>query len=338
LNNLKNKKGNLHVQSLKNYPMKQVVFYETGLPEKVLQLEEIEKPTLAAKEALIRITARNINPSDIMFVQGLYGITPKLPSSAGFEAAGIVEQSETFPVGTRVMFTSIGTWKEYTCVPDAGLIPIPEGMSDEVACQAFVNPVTAYGMLETSGLQKGGSLLITAGASAWGKVVIQLAAMRGIHVIATLRSSDQKQALLDLGATAVIDISTDSLTKKVRELFPEGVDYVFDAVGGDQGAKALACLKTGGKMLVFGLLSLEPIPLNSGLLIFKNLSVEGWWLSSWWEKLGTQGIQKAIKEVFSLLMKQDIKVDIQASYPLTDFKEAIEAYQKPGRSGKILLV
>jgi NADPH:quinone reductase-like Zn-dependent oxidoreductase len=236
------------------------------------------------------------------------------------------------------MFTSIGTWKEYTCVPDAGLIPIPEGMSDEVACQAFVNPVTAYGMLETSGLQKGGSLLITAGASAWGKVVIQLAAMRGIHVIATLRSSDQKQALLDLGATAVIDVSTDSISKKVRELFPEGVDYVFDAVGGDQGAKALACLKTGGKMLVFGLLSLEPIPLNSGLLIFKNLSIEGWWLSSWWEKLGTQGIQKAIKEVFTLLVKQDIKVDIQASYPLADFKEAIEAYQKPGRSGKILLV
>ena len=271
--------------------MKQVVFYETGLPEKVLQLEEIEKPSPAKGEALIHITARNINPSDIMFVQGLYGITPKLPSSAGFEAAGVVEQSETFPAGTRVMFTSIGTWKEYTCVPDAGLIPIPEGMSDEVACQAFVNPVTAYGMLETSGLQKGGSLLITAGASAWGKVVIQLAAMRGIHVIATLRSSDQKQALLDLGATAVIDVSTDSLSKKVRKLFPEGVDYVFDAVGGDQGAKALACLKSGGKMLVFGLLSLEPIPLNSGLLIFKNLSVEGWWLSSWWEKLGTQGIQ-----------------------------------------------
>jgi hypothetical protein len=60
LNNLKNKKGNLHVQSLKNYPMKQVVFYETGLPEKVLQLEEIEKPKPAAKEALIRITARAV--------------------------------------------------------------------------------------------------------------------------------------------------------------------------------------------------------------------------------------------------------------------------------------
>lgn len=318
--------------------MKQVVFHETGLPENVLQLEEIETPTPKEGEALIRITARNINPSDMMFVQGLYGITPKLPSSAGFEASGVVEESTTFPKGTRVLFTSVGTWKEYTCVPDAGLIPIPDGMTDEVACQAFVNPVTAYGMLETSGLQKGGSLLITAGASAWGKVVIQLAAMRGIHVIATVRQADQKQTLLDLGATAVIDVATDSLTKKVREVFPEGVDYVFDAVGGDQGAKALNCLKTGGKMLVFGLLSQEPIPLNSGVLIFKKLSVEGWWLSSWWEELGAAGIQKAIKAVFSLLLSQEIKLDIQATYPLEQFKEAIIAYQTPGRTGKILLM
>ena len=211
-------------------------------------------------------------------------------------------------------------------------------MSDEVACQAFVNPVTAYGMLETSGLGKGGALLITAGASAWGKVVIQLAAMRGIHVIATVRRQDQKQTLLDLGATAVIDVATESVTKKVKELFSEGVDYVFDAVGGDLGAKALTCLKSRGKMLVFGLLSLEPIPLNSGILIFKNLSVEGWWLSSWWEQLGFDGIQKAIKVVFTHLMKQDVKVDIQATYPLADFKEALIAYQKQGRSGKILLV
>lgn len=318
--------------------MKQVVFYETGLPENVLRLEEIEKPTPKAGEALVRITARNINPSDMMFVRGLYGITPKLPSSAGFEAAGVVEESATFPSGTRVLFTSVGTWKEFTCVPDAGLIPIPSGMSDEIACQAFVNPVTAYGMLETSGLQKGGSLLITAGASAWGKVVIQLAAMRGIHVIATVRRQDQKQSLLDLGATAVIDVATESLTKKVKEIFPEGIDYVFDAVGGDQGAKALNCLRTGGKMLVFGLLSQEPIPLNSGLLIFKKLSVEGWWLSSWWEELGSAGIQKAIKAVFSLLLTQEVTLDIQASYPLAQFKEAIDAYQTEGRTGKILLV
>jgi NADPH:quinone reductase-like Zn-dependent oxidoreductase len=81
--------------------MKQVIFKETGLPESVLHLEEAAIPEPRAHESLIRITARNINPSDIMFIQGRYGITPKLPSSAGFEAAGEVEKSEQYPRYSR---------------------------------------------------------------------------------------------------------------------------------------------------------------------------------------------------------------------------------------------
>jgi NADPH:quinone reductase-like Zn-dependent oxidoreductase len=317
--------------------MKQVIFKETGLPESVLLLEEAAIPEPRAHESLIRITARNINPSDIMFIQGRYGITPKLPSSAGFEAAGEVEKSEQYPKGTRVIFTAIGTWKEYVCVPTAQLIPTPEGMSDDVACQAFVNPITAYGMLETSGLQKGQWLLITAGASAWGKLVIQMAKMRGIQVICTVRNGAQKQALLDLGATIVVDVQTENLGKIVRAAVETGVDAVFDAVGGEQGAKALACLKIGGRMLVFGLLSLEPIPLNSGLLIFKNLKVEGWWLTSWWESLGQESIKNAIKEVFTYLITQEVQVDVQEKFALSEFKKAVIAYQKEGRTGKILI-
>ena len=90
-------------------------------------------------------------------------------------------------------------------------------------------------------------------------------------------------------------------------------------------------------MLVFGLLSLEPIPLNSGLLIFKNLKVEGWWLTSWWENLGQEGIKKALKEVFTYLMTQEVHVDVHEKFGLSEFKEAVIAYQKEGRTGKILI-
>jgi NADPH:quinone reductase-like Zn-dependent oxidoreductase len=142
---------------------------------------------------------------------------------------------------------------------------------------------------------------------------------------------------LDLGATIVVDVQTENLGKIVRTAVETGVDAIFDAVGGEQGAKALACLKIGGRMLVFGLLSLEPIPLNSGLLIFKNLKVEGWWLTSWWENLGPEGIKKALKEVFTYLMRHEVHVDVQATYGLSEFKEAVIAYQKEGRTGKILI-
>ncbi|RZS97395.1 zinc-dependent alcohol dehydrogenase family protein [Cecembia calidifontis] len=320
--------------------MKQVVFYQTGLPEEVLQLEEAPMPEPRAHEVRIRVTARNINPSDIMFIRGMYGITPKLPSSAGFEAVGIVDKSDekgSIPVGTKVIFTAIGTWKEYVCVPSHMVIPSPAGMPDEVACQAFVNPLTAYGMLESSGLKEGQWLLVTAAASAYGKLVIQMAKQKGIKVACTVRRDEQKEILVKLGADLVINTEKEKLQKVIMEQTQEGVDVVFDAVGGVLGARALASLKTGGKMMVFGLLSLENIPLNSGLLIFKNLKVEGFWLTTWMAGLSPEETQKAFKTVFSHLLSQKIKVDVEATFPLEQFREALAAYEKEGRNGKIIL-
>lgn len=321
--------------------MKQIIFHHTGLPAEVLKLEEAAIPQPKAHEVLIKVTARNINPSDIMFVRGMYGITPRLPSSAGFEAVGIVEKTDeknTIPVGTKVVFTAIGTWKEYVCVPAAMAIPVPPQMPDEIACQAFVNPLTAYAMVESSGLNAGDWLLITAGASAFGKLAIQFAKQKGINVACTVRQDAQKGYLTELGADLVINTETEKLQKVVMEKTGEGVHVVFDAVGGVLGARALASLRVGGKMMVFGLLSLENIPLNSGLLIFKNLKVEGFWLTTWIESLSAEARQKAFKTVFSHLLGQSVKLDVAASYPLEQFKEALEAYEKGGRNGKILLV
>ena len=253
--------------------MKELIFDHTGTPQEVLYLKESEMPQAKAHEVLIRVTARNINPSDIMFVRGMYGITPKLPSSAGFEACGVVQKGDEagkVPAGTRVMFTAIGTWKEYVCVPAALVIPVPAQMPDEVACQAFVNPMTAYGMIEDSGLIEGQWLLLTAGASAFGKFAIQMAKAKGIRVAATVRHESQKALLLDLGAELVINTATERLGKVIFEKTGVGVDVVFDAVGGELGVRALSCLTQKGRMLVFGALALENLSINSGLLIFKN--------------------------------------------------------------------
>jgi NADPH:quinone reductase-like Zn-dependent oxidoreductase len=304
-----------------------------------LYLKESEMPQAKAHEVLIRVTARNINPSDIMFVRGMYGITPKLPSSAGFEACGVVEigdEAGKVPAGTRVMFTAIGTWKEYVCVPAALVIPVPAQMPDEVACQAFVNPMTAYGMIEDSGLKAGQWLLLTAGASAFGKFAIQMA--KGIRVAATVRHESQKQVLLDLGAELVINTATEKLGKVIFEKTEVGVDVVFDAVGGELGVKALSCLKQKGRMMVFGALSLDNLSINSGLLIFKNLRIDGFWLSTWIEELPAEQRMKAFQRVFGFLMQDTSKVDVAATYPLSEFKAALDAYEQAGRNGKILLV
>ncbi|GAA0881302.1 zinc-binding dehydrogenase [Algoriphagus jejuensis] len=321
--------------------MKELIFEEIGMPVEVLQLRESPIPSPKPHEVLIRVTARNINPADVMFIRGMYGIAPKLPSSAGFEACGVVEKGDgagKVKEGTRVMFTSVGTWREYLTLPASLVIPVPDAMPDEVACQAFVNPMTAYGMLEQSGLKTGEWLLITAGASAFGKFAIQMAKAKGILVTATVRHDSQKDVLKDLGADLVINTETEKLQKVVPEKTDGGIQVVFDAVGGVLGAKALACLRPKGRMMVFGALALDNMPINSGLLIFKNLSIEGFWLSTWMAELNDQERAIAFREVFGFLVSENSKIDVANSYKLEDFQAALEAFAKPGRNGKILLI
>ncbi|EON77945.1 NADPH quinone reductase or Zn-dependent oxidoreductase [Lunatimonas lonarensis] len=322
--------------------MKKVFFYETGMPNDVLRVEEVAVPVPKEGEVLIRVTARNINPADIMFIRGMYGIQPVLPSPAGFEAAGVIEDARDcakFKSGDRVLFSMVGAWAELVCLPAHFLIPVPPGMSDEVACQAFINPLTAYGMLDRAGLKAGDWLLLTAGASAFSKLVIQLAKLRGVRVICTVRREEQVAPLLRLGAAAVVNTEREKLQLRVQEITDKsGVSVVFDAVGGTLGARALTCLRPKGRMLVYGLLSLESIPLNSGLLIFRDLKVEGFWLTSYLEELDRGARETAFGEVLSLLQRGDVAVDVEQTFPLEQVHLALEAFEKPGRSGKILLV
>lgn len=321
--------------------MKELIFEQTGQPLEVLQLKESPIPTPKSHEVLIRVTARNINPSDIMFVRGMYGITPKLPSSAGFEASGVVEKGDEagkVKSGTRVMFTAIGTWREYLCLPAAMVIPVPDSMPDEVACQAFVNPMTAFAMVEKSGLKEGDWLLITAGASAFGKFAIQMAKAKGIKVAATVRHDSQKEVLGNLGADLVINTETEKIQKVVPEKSDGGVHVIFDAVGGILGAKALSCLRPKGRMMVFGALALDNMPINSGLLIFKDLKIEGFWLSTWMEEMNEGERSKAFRTVFGFLMNDNSQIDIAGKFKLEDFSHALKAYAEPGRNGKILLI
>lgn len=321
--------------------MKEVVFEQIGNPSEVLKLVESPIPQPKEGQVLVKVTARNINPADLMFIQGRYGIQPIFPSSAGFEAVGVVENGDEtgkFKAGDRVMFSAIGTWKEYICIPISSAIPVPPEMPDEIACQAFVNPFTAYAMIEKSGLKEGEWLLITAGASAFGKFAIQMAKAKGIKVAATVRQDDQIEYLKKIGA----DLIVNSESEKIHEVIPErtegGVHAVFDAVSGKLGAQALSCLRKNGIMLVFGALSLNTMPVNSGLMIFKSLKIEGFWLSTWMAEVDPKEMNEAFLKVFGFLMNEDSQIDVAGKFPLESFQEALNAYQMPGRNGKILLI
>ncbi len=321
--------------------MKAAIFEQTGKAEDVLEVKDIPIPEPGAGEVRIKVSACNINPSDVMFVQGLYGIRPQLPAVGGFEAAGSIDKcgkEVALPLGMNVVFSSIGVWQEYVVVPAKTVLPAPENMAPEVACQAFVNPFTAYGMLSIASLKEGQFLMLTAGGSAFSKFVIQLAVMRGIKVISVVRRDDLRDELIQIGAHEVINSETESLYKRVKQITDgKGVDYVFEAVGGETGTQALESLKMSGSMMVYGLLSLQDTPVNNGLILFKDLKIRGFWLSTWITNLKKEELASITKEVFGLLSKNQLKTNIEKRYSIDNVVEAIAHSEKAGRKGKIIL-
>ncbi|QDK82927.1 zinc-dependent alcohol dehydrogenase family protein [Spirosoma sp. KCTC 42546] len=321
--------------------MKSIIFEKTGKPSDILKSTDIPLPEPGPNEVRVKVIAAPINPSDIMFVQNLYGIRPQLPSGAGFEGVGIVDalgEGVQMRTGIRVSFTSIGTWSEYAIAHQRSLIPVPDAMPDDIAAQLFVNPFTAYAMVQDAKVPEGGWLMLTAAGSAFGKMVIQLCKMRGINTIGTVRRDDLNEELKALGLTEVVNVETENLSARVKQITAgAGVACVLDSVGGHTASEALKCLSKGGTMLIYGVLSMQDPTINAGLLIFRELTVRGFWLTDWMRRVDSHTRQDVAQNVISLLASGAIQLPVEASYSLDQITEAVEHADRHGRWGKILV-
>lgn len=321
--------------------MKAVIFEKAGLPSDILEVQEVPIPEPKAGEVRMKVISSPINPSDVMFVQNLYGIRPVFPSGAGFEGVGIVDavgEGVSIPLGTRASFTSIGAWSEYAISQAKSIIPVPPQMTDDVAAQLFVNPFTAYAMVLDSGVQPGEWLMLTAAGSAFGKMVIQVCQLKGIKTIGTVRRPDMIEELKALGATEIINTSEESVTRRVKEITGgQGVKCILEAVAGKTAAQVMPCLANGGKMLVFGSLSIEDIPVNAGTMIFKEITLKGFWLTTWMKTANPDERKEVFENVIKLLASGEIKLPVEAVYSIQDIKQAVEHSVAEGRTGKILV-
>lgn len=322
--------------------MKKVIFESAGVPSEVLKVIDAPIPTPKKGEIRVKVIASNVNPSDVMFIHGFYGLQPKLPSCAGFEGVGTIDEvgeGLELPKGMRVSFTNIeGTWTEYAIVPANAIIPVPKTMPDQVAAQLFINPFTAFAQLHESKLKEGDFLLLTAGGSTFSQLVIQIAAKRGIKTICTVRRNDQISQLKELGAFAVINTKEEKLHRKVLEITNgKGVPCCMDAVGGDLADEILKCLSYGGLMLAYGMLSLKESVISNGLMIFKNLTIKGFWLSSWLGNAEKAERERIAKSVVTMLTSGELKLNIEATYPIDKVVEAVNHSSAEGRKGKILI-
>ncbi|MEE1926875.1 zinc-binding dehydrogenase [Streptomyces sp. TRM 70351] len=317
----------------------------------------------------MRVTARPVNPSDLLFVQGRYGrrarfaTDPEAPDgqrgrdarggpdggapagAPGFEGAGVVDAlgpgTSGPPPGTRVAVAADGTWRSYVCAPAAAVLPVSERMPLDVACQLTVNPFTARLLLDDLGLRDGGTVLLTAGASAVSRMVAWLARRRGVRCFAAVRRAEHVPALERGGAVPLLTGTENDLADRVRQATDgRGADAALDSVGGAVGGAALRCVRPGGRFVSYGMLSGRPLSVPPEALIFRRVRVRGFWLPERLERLerqGTAAVRRLTDEVGAEVAAGLPGLEVAARYDLDAYALALEHATRPGRTGKVLL-
>jgi len=314
-----------------------------GEPAEVLHLADSVKPEAKKGEALIRMVLSPIHNHDLWTVRGNYGYKPDLPAIGGTEALGVVEAVgegvDAGMVGKRVAIAGVhGTWTEYFVAPANQLLPLPDGISDELGAQLIAMPFSAISLLEFLHVKKGDWVIQTAANGAVGKIFTALAHARGIHTLNLVRRDDAKAELEELGIENVLSIADDGWQKKAQAIIGKGgARAAIDSVGGALASDLCDLLGMEGLLVIFGTATGAPLQLSSGAMIMKHLTVKGFWGSKVSKELPPQERARLIGELVTLAMKGDLKLTAGGIYPLSDIAAAVKASLTSGRTGKIML-
>lgn len=317
--------------------MKNIVFSQFGTPSDVLSLQETTPAPLPEGTARVDVLRAPINPSDIATIEGRYGDLPDLPGKPGLEGIGRVREvnGEGIDTGLLVLLPGGGTWATETVCNIEDLVPLPEADVDQLS-MLTVNPATAYLLLrDYVDLKPGDWVIQSAANSAVGQYVIQLGKARGIKVACVVRRDTAKAKLLADGADAVF-VDGPDLAARVQAETGSKMRLALDAVAGKTFGHLASTLEHSGTLVLFGGLSDQPAQIDDGLIIFNNVQIKGFWLLPWIQNASTE----AQAEVYGALTQEVIAgrlhADVAAHYSLEQFIEAMQAYETPGRNGKIL--
>lgn len=317
-----------------------IQFSRTGGPE-VLEAVEVEFPSPAAGQILVRHAAVGLNYIDTYHRSGLYPL--KLPSGIGLEAAGTVEAVgdgvTRFKVGDRVAYNgTMGAYAEAAVVPADRAVKVPEGVSLETAAAALLKGMTAEFLVRRCfHVKHGDAVLIHAAAGGVGQILVQWCKSLGATVIATVGSQAKAAIARDLGADHVIDYSHEDVAAKVSELTAgQGVAVVYDGVGKDTWAASLKSLARRGVMVTFGNAS-GPVPPFAPLeLGGKSLFVTRPRLFDYIAT--TEELDESAQALFAVLGSGAVKIDIGQTFPLAEARAAHEALEGRRTTGATLLV
>ena len=286
--------------------MKAIVITRLGGPD-VLQLQDVPDPVPSPDEELVRVEAAGINFADTMAATGGYPGTPKPPLIAGREFSGTRASN-----GERVMgYTQWGAFAELVAARKALLWPVPTGWNPEEGAAFPVNFFTAYFAYWKAGLldpPKDARVLIHAVAGGVGTAAVQIGKILGLEMYGTSSSDEKLERVRELGLQHPINYRKQDYQEAIKDLtHGEGVDAVFEMLGGEHTAKSIRCLRDFGRVIVYGTATGQRAQLDAGALYAKGASVHGLWLTylsakpdlmqQAWKQLSAWAVQGRLRPV-----------------------------------------
>ncbi|MGB6383749.1 MAG: NADPH:quinone oxidoreductase family protein [Terriglobales bacterium] len=322
--------------------MKALVITRFGGPE-VLELEQVPDPHAAPEQTIVKVEAGGLNFADLMTTRGGYANTPQPPLTAGREFAGRELASNGEPVGRRVMgYTQWAAFAEKTVVHRNLVWPVPENWSDEQAAAFPVNFFTAYfaywkaGLADPTNNNPGARVLIHAVAGGVGTAAVQIGKILGIEMYGTSSSEDKLARVRELGLQHGINYKQCDYVEAIKDLtHGEGVDAVFEMLGGEHVAKSVRCVRDFGRVIVYGAATGETPQLDTRLLYAKGASVHGLWLS--YLSANRPLMEAAWKQLSEWLTADKLHPVIGKVFPLEQAREAYTLMQEGKNYGKIVL-
>jgi NADPH:quinone reductase len=339
-----------------------IIVTHYGGPEELRVIEE-ECPEPKRGEVQVRVLAAGVALPDLMMREGVHPETPRLPFTPGWDLVGVVDRIgdgvSGIELGQVVAALPIsGAYTEFLCLPQRELVPVPSGLDAAEAVSLILNYVTAHQMVHRSAkVTPGQRALIHGAAGGVGSALLQLGRLAGLEMYGTC-SSRGAAAVSDLGGIP-IDYQHQDFVKEIHRLTSEGVDVIFDAIGGPHIWRSRKALRRGGKVVAYGLTSsLSGGRLASGrpgrrqrfrgIRIFGLYIVGGWLLPGrkrvapysiqWLKRLRPAWFRQDLTALLDLLQQKKIKPLIAQRFPLAEARRAHELLGNGAVTGKIVLV
>jgi NADPH2:quinone reductase len=317
--------------------MKALVLTNLSGPD-ALAIQDIAEPAAKAGQTLVRVGAGGLNFADVMTTRGGYPGTPPPPLVVGREFAGVEESS-----GRRVMgYAQWAAFAEKTSAYANMVWTVPDGWTDEQAAAFPVNYFTAYlgywqaGMTEPAAAGKKHRVLIHAVAGGVGTAAVQIGQVLGVDMYGTSSSDEKLARVKKLGLQHGINYKQRDYEETVKNLtHGEGVDAVFEMLGGEHTAKSLRCLRDFGRVIQYGTATGKPPQIDLRAMYAKSASVQGLWLTYLSQK--REIMEPAWQQLSAWIGQGKLTPQVGHVLPLDRAVEAYKLLQDGKNYGKVVL-